>query len=90
MVYCNVCGKKVKRIKEETAGISLILLIVPFIYLFGINAGSIIGILMFLFVGLYWIITKPSKKYICKECLDKESLRRNSKPSKSSTDSINS
>jgi hypothetical protein len=71
MVVCSVCEKKVKRVKEETAGLFLILFIIPFVALFGLNAGTIISFIMFLSVGLYWLITKPSKKCIYRECAKK-------------------
>lgn len=76
MIICGSCGTRIKIIRPETAGIFLIIFIIPFIYLFGLNAGSILGIIMFLSLGLYWIITKPSKNYICKECRKKEPLEQ--------------
>jgi hypothetical protein len=69
---------KNRRIREETVGLFLVLSVVPFIYLFGINAGSIVGVIMLLSVGIYWIVTKPSKKFICKECM-KEKGKKNRK-----------
>ena len=74
MIICSSCGKKIKIIKPETAGIFLIIIIIPFVYLFGLNAGSIIGVVLLLSLGLHWIITKPSKNYTCKECRKKRSL----------------
>jgi hypothetical protein len=74
MVICRSCGEKIKIVKPEIVGIFFILIIIPFIYLFGLNVGSIVGIILFLSLGLHWIITKPSKNYICKECRKKESL----------------
>jgi hypothetical protein len=62
-------------IKTEIAGIFLIIVIIPFVYLFGLNAGSIVGVVLLLSLGLYWIITKPSKNYIFKECRKKDSLQ---------------
>jgi len=65
MIYCSICNRKLKIFKPETAGIFLIIFIIPFIYFFGINAGSVVGTIMLFSVGLYWLITKPSKKFIC-------------------------
>ena len=75
MIICSSCGKKIKMIKTEIASIFLIIVIIPFVYLFGLNAGSIVGVVLLLSLGLYWIITKPSKNYICKECRKKNSLQ---------------
>lgn len=68
-VPCNSCGKLTKNIKKELFGLFFIIIVIPYLLIFGINAGSIIYSIIFLSVGLYWVIAKPSKKIICEECI---------------------
>jgi hypothetical protein len=82
VVVCSACGRRDKHLKEETGGLLLVFFIIFFIHLFGINAGSIIGVLMFLFVGSYWLTKRFSKSYICKECVKKRYLELNFKSNK--------
>jgi hypothetical protein len=75
MVICSSCKRSVKRIKQETVGLFLILFILPYVWLFGIDTVSIIYSVLFLVVGLYWILSKPSSGFLCKDCSQKEKSR---------------
>ena len=66
------CNKKIRQIRRELVGGFLILLVIPYIILFGINAASIVYSLLFLSVGLCWLLSKPSQNTICKDCLRME------------------
>jgi hypothetical protein len=65
---CNKCGQITKSLKKELFGWLFLILIVPYLLFFGIAAGSIIYSIVFLCIGLYWIISKPSKKIVCEKC----------------------
>ena len=76
LVNCVNCGKKIKFVKKELVGLFLLFIIWPFISIFGLNAASIIYSLLFFCVGLYWIVSRPSKKFLCKECSGEKKDRK--------------
>jgi hypothetical protein len=67
-VPCNKCGKITTNLKKELFGYVFLLITIPYLLYFGINAGSIIYTVVFLGFGLYWTISRPSKKVVCEEC----------------------
>lgn len=69
MMTCQKCGKNIKRIKPESIGIILIISIFPYLIFFGINLVSLIYSLFFLGFGLSLLVKKPSKTFVCAECL---------------------
>lgn len=69
MIVCSKCNKKVKKIKTETFGFILIFSIIPADLIMGINIVSIIYDILSISVGLNWILKKPSKNFVCDECL---------------------
>ena len=71
MVTCTHCKVEVKQFRKETAGYLLILFVPIIIYLFGISIVGLIWDILMLSVGLYWIVTKPSKSFVCKDCISK-------------------
>ena len=72
MLICSKCKKNVKKIKQETFGCILILSIIPADLILGINIVSICYDILSVAVGLKWILTKPSKNYVCEECSNRE------------------
>lgn len=69
MIKCVKCDNECPGIKKEFVGVFLLLIIVPYIYFFGIYASTIIWSLLFFCTGSYWIATRPSKRYVCKKCI---------------------
>lgn len=69
MIVCSQCKKYVKGIKQEVLGVVLVVCNIPFFFEFNIitSAFAIIAIS----IGVNWIINKPSKKFVCKECAKK-------------------
>jgi hypothetical protein len=67
-VLCVECNKEVKTFKKETAGIVFLSVIIPYLVIFGVSAITIIYSVMFLGVGLTWLIKKPSRNFVCQEC----------------------
>ena len=65
---CSKCGSKTKKICKEKLGAGLVIIIVPYLLVFGIYGSTIIWSFLFLSTGLYWIISRPSKEIICNEC----------------------
>jgi ribosomal protein S27E len=70
-VPCNNCGEITTNLKKEIFGYFFLLFAFPYLVFFGINAASILYFMVFIGVGLYWVITKPSKKITCNECSKK-------------------
>lgn len=68
MVTCIKCNTKFKQLKKEYAGYILLLTSIVLMMLTGISVLSVIYFIGFWFVGIRWIITKPSSKFICNEC----------------------
>jgi hypothetical protein len=68
MIKCTKCDNEYPGIKKEYIGIILILVVVLYIYVFGIYASTIVWSILFAGTGIYWIVQRPSKKYICKNC----------------------
>jgi hypothetical protein len=67
-MICIKCKKEIKAFEKETGGVILILSIFPYVAIFGVNLMSMIFSSMFMVVGLRWIITKPSRSFICRDC----------------------
>lgn len=65
---CKNCGKITKNLKKELFGSVFIIIVIPYLLVFGINIGSIIYSIIFLFIWLYWLISKPSKSITCEDC----------------------
>jgi len=57
-------------VKKEVLGVIFILLFVPFIWVFGINTASVIWSVVWIVIGLKWIIDGSSKKYRCNNCIE--------------------
>jgi hypothetical protein len=70
MIICSKCGCKNKYFKKEIAGWILFLFALFFYWL----GGMITPLLILIIPGTYWIVTRPSKKYICQSCLSKIKL----------------
>ena len=70
MIKCTQCNTERPGIKKEHIGILLVLIVVPYIYLFGIYASTIIWAVLFLGTGIYLIVKRPSKNFICKNCIE--------------------
>jgi hypothetical protein len=68
---CRECGGKTKKMCREKLGVGLVIMTVFYLLVFGIYGATIVWSLLFFFTGLYWIITRPSKKIICDECSKK-------------------
>lgn len=67
-VPCSNCGNITKELNKELFGKFFIALVIPFLFFFEVTAGSIMYSMIFLGVGLYWVIAKPSKKVTCGDC----------------------
>ena len=65
---CSTCREKGHVIKKECIGMLLVILIIPTVWLFGINAGSVTYIILFGGVGIKWIVERTSKRYVCDVC----------------------
>ena len=69
---CSNCGTRSEIVKKELWGVLLILCFFPLIYLFGVDGVIVYFALIYVGAGLYWIITRPSTKFICKTCAEKK------------------
>jgi len=69
-VKCIKCGNKVSTFPKEIGGAFLVLFTIFYLVIFGLTMGSIIYSTMMVGVGTYWLITRPSKKYRCANCLN--------------------
>lgn len=67
---CNVCGGKSRLVRKEVLGVIFILLFVPFIWVYGINTASVVWSVIWIVIGLKWIIGGSSKKYRCNNCIE--------------------
>ena len=68
MIKCSKCEKEYPGVKLEYIGILLLLLIIPYIFFFGIYGSTIIWSILFLGSGIYLVVKRPSKKFICNNC----------------------
>jgi hypothetical protein len=69
MISCSKCNTVCKRIKPETGSIVLIVWIVISFLLFGLESYLIVINLCFFVYIVYILISKPSTKFVCNECL---------------------
>lgn len=65
---CQKCGKQTSHLRKELLGYFLLLVTAPYLWIFGVNAGSIIYSSVFVTLGIRWVITKPSLRVYCEEC----------------------
>ncbi len=64
---CDLCGRKIEGFSKEFTGCLLIFWALSFLYFFGFSIVAIISLI----IGFKWVITEPSRKVLCKECLKK-------------------
>ncbi len=67
-MICTNCNKEIVILKKETAALVLLASIPLVILISGFNSASLLYAVIFLTVGLKWLIQKPSRFFICEEC----------------------
>jgi len=67
-MICTNCNKKIVVLKKETAALILLGSIPLVILISGFNSASLLYSVIFLTVGLKWLIQKPSRSFVCEEC----------------------
>lgn len=55
-------------LKKETAALILLVSIPLVVAISGFNSASLLYSVIFLVVGLKWLIQKPSRSFVCEKC----------------------
>jgi hypothetical protein len=67
-MICTNCNKEIVVLKKETAALIMLTSIPLVILISGFNSPSLLYAVIFLAVGLKWLIQKPSRSFACEEC----------------------